>query len=181
LQSEKAIGTELRSSNGETVDAEVWPEGSLEVLSQVEAEQLRSEGEGGLYFLLKRCILAVLNSGAETDDALAVKEKFRDFEVGFIQQDRGLKLTLKAAPAAAFDSRYCATSFLSITRFVRVIASISNLRKASLTPYSTFSAMLIFFSRRFDRKSSFAGAGMPSVGRNTTTRKRSATNLACGA
>jgi len=102
LPNEKAIGTELRSSNGETVDAEVWPEGSLEVLSQVEAEQLRSESEGGLYLLLRRCILAVMNSGAETDDAVAVMEKFKDFEIGFIQQDRGLKLTLKAAPAAAF-------------------------------------------------------------------------------
>lgn len=102
MQTEKAIGTELRPSNGDTVDAEIWPEGSLEVLSQVEAEQLRSEGEGGLYRLLRRCILAVLNSGAETDDALAVQRKFRNFEVGFVQQDRGLKLTLKAAPAAAF-------------------------------------------------------------------------------
>ena len=102
MKKEKAIGTQLRLSNGETVDAEVWPEGSLEVLSQVEAEQLRSEGEGGLYLLLRRCILAVLNSGAETDDARAVQEKFRDFEIGFIQQDRGLKLTLKSAPAVAF-------------------------------------------------------------------------------
>lgn len=102
MQTEKAIGTQLRPSNGDTVDAEIWPEGSLEVLSQVEAEQLRSEGEGGLYRLLRRCILAVLNSGAETDDALAVQRKFRNFEVGFVQQDRGLKLTLKAAPAAAF-------------------------------------------------------------------------------
>jgi predicted Rossmann-fold nucleotide-binding protein len=102
LQNEKAMGTELRSSNGETIDAEVWPEGSLEVLSQVEAEQLRSDSEGGLYRLLRRCILAVLNSGAETDDARAVQEKFKDFEVGFIQQDRGLKLTLKSAPAVAF-------------------------------------------------------------------------------
>lgn len=102
LQKEKTIGTELRSSNGETVDAEVWPEGSLEVLSQAEAGQLRSEGEGGLYFLLRRCILAVLNSGAETDDTRAVQKRFRDFEVGFIQKDRGLKLTLKAAPAVAF-------------------------------------------------------------------------------
>lgn len=102
MSKETAIGTELRSSNGETIDAEVWPEGSLEVLSQSEAEQLRSEGEGGLYFLLKRCLLAVLNSGAETDDARAVKEKFKDFKVGFIQLDRGLKLTLKGAPAAAF-------------------------------------------------------------------------------
>ncbi len=96
------MGTELRASNGETVDAEVWPEGSLEVLSQAEAEQLRSDSEGGLYLLLRRCILAVLNSGAETDDTRAVLEKYRDFDVGFVQQDRGLKLTLKSAPAVAF-------------------------------------------------------------------------------
>lgn len=101
-QNEKVTGTLLRSVSDETVDAEVWPEGSLEVLSQLEAEQLRSHGEGGLYALLRRCILAVLNSGAETDDALAVLNKFRDFEVGFIQQDRGLKVTLKNAPSAAF-------------------------------------------------------------------------------
>ena len=98
----KGTGTLLRSVSDETVDAEVWPEGSLEVLSQVEAEQLRSQGEGGLYPLLRRCILAVLNSGAETDDARAVLEKFRDFEVGFIQKDRGLKVTIKSAPSSAF-------------------------------------------------------------------------------
>ena len=80
----------------------MWPEGSLEVLSQVEAEQLRSQGEGGMYTLLRRCILAVLNSGAETDDARAVLEKFRDFQVGFKQQDRGLKVTLTGAPSSAF-------------------------------------------------------------------------------
>lgn len=99
---EIALGTQLRSLSGDTVDTEVWPEGSLEVLSQVEAEQLRSRGEGGLYPLLRRCMLAVLNSGAETDDALAVLRKFEDFEVGFIQLDRGLKVTLKNAPTAAF-------------------------------------------------------------------------------
>ncbi len=98
----KGTGTLLRKVSDETVDAEVWPEGSLEVLSQVEAEQLRSQGEGGLYPLLRRCILAVLNSGAETDDARAVLEKFRDFEVGFVQQDRGLKVTIKGAPSSAF-------------------------------------------------------------------------------
>jgi predicted Rossmann-fold nucleotide-binding protein len=95
-------GTLLRSVSDETVDTEVWPEGSLEVLSQVEADQLRSQGEGGLYPLLRRCILAVLNSGAETDDARAVLEKYRDFEVGFIQKDRGLKVTIKGAPSSAF-------------------------------------------------------------------------------
>ena len=29
-----------------TVDAEVWPEGSLEVLSQFEVDQLRGSGQG---------------------------------------------------------------------------------------------------------------------------------------
>ena len=92
----------LRADSDEAVDAEVWPEGSLEVLSQVEAEQLREHGEGGLHSLLRRSILAVLNSGANTDDARAVLQKYKDFEVGFKQQDRGLKVTLKSAPATAF-------------------------------------------------------------------------------
>lgn len=94
--------TIIRRDSEQTVDAEVWPEGSLEVLSQFEADLLRNEGEGGLYRLLRRCILAVLNSGGNTDDARAVLEKHRDFEVGFIQQDRGLKVSLKGAPASAF-------------------------------------------------------------------------------
>ena len=98
----KGTGTLLRSVSDETVDADIWPEGSLEVLSQVEADQLRSQGEGGLYPLLRRCILAVLNSGAETDDARAVLQKYQDFKVGFIQLDRGLKVTIRGAPSSAF-------------------------------------------------------------------------------
>ena len=61
--------------NSETVDAEVWPEGSLEVLSQLEVDQLRSSGEGGLYTLLRRCMLAVLNSGSEIDNARTMLER----------------------------------------------------------------------------------------------------------
>lgn len=102
MSNEKLTGIDLRPNTGKVVDAEVWPEGSLEVLSQDEVDQLRAESAGGQSALLRRCILAVLNSGAETDDALAVQEQFKDFEVGFIQQDRGLKVTLKSAPAAAF-------------------------------------------------------------------------------
>jgi len=86
----------------ETVDAEVRPEGSLEVLSQLEVDQLRSSGEGGLYTLLRRCMLAVLNSGNQADDARALLDRYRDFSIGFIQQDRGLKLSLQNAPGEAF-------------------------------------------------------------------------------
>ena len=93
---------EKQTANVETVDAEVWPEGSLEVLSRLEVDQLRSSGEGGLYPLLRRCLLAVLNSGSQTDDTRAVLERFRDFEAGFIQHDRGLKVSLRGAPANAF-------------------------------------------------------------------------------
>ncbi len=85
-----------------SIDAEVWPEGSLEVLSQFEVDQLKSSGENGLYPLLRRCMLAVLNSGNDTDDARELLDTYRDFQVGFIQQDRGLKISLTGAPANAF-------------------------------------------------------------------------------
>lgn len=84
------------------VDAEVWPEGTLEVLSQLEVDLLKSSGTGGLYPLLRRCLLAVLNSGSESDDAKEVLQTYSDFNVSFIQQDRGLKVSLKNAPADAF-------------------------------------------------------------------------------
>ncbi len=84
------------------IDAEIWPEGSLEVLSKFEVDQLQSSGSGGLYPLLRRCMLAVLNADSQSDDARALLETYKDFEVGFIRQDRGLKVTLKNAPAEAF-------------------------------------------------------------------------------
>lgn len=95
-------GFAARADAEETVDVEVWPEGSLEILSQFEVDQLRNQGEGGLYTLLRRCILAVLTSGADMDDARELLERHRDFSVGFIQLDRGLKLSLKGAPSEAF-------------------------------------------------------------------------------
>ena len=89
-------------SSTQTVDAEVRPVGSLEVLSKLEADQLRCTSEGGLYTLLRRCMLAVLKSGSNEDDAGAMLERYRDFSVGVIQPDRGLKLTLIGAPQRAF-------------------------------------------------------------------------------
>jgi len=90
------------NSGVESVDAEVWPEGSLEVLSQIEVDQLRSSGEGGLYPLLRRCMLAVLNSGSDVDDARTVLQRYQGFDVSFLQKDRGLKVSLTGAPAHAF-------------------------------------------------------------------------------
>ncbi|MDJ0813464.1 MAG: nucleotide 5'-monophosphate nucleosidase PpnN [Woeseiaceae bacterium] len=78
------------------------PGGSLEVMSQLEVDQLRSSGEGGLYTLLRRCMLAVLNSGSLIDNARTMLDTYSDFELGFIQQHRGIKLSLRGAPAEAF-------------------------------------------------------------------------------
>ncbi len=71
-------------------------------MSQLEVDQLRSSGEGGLYPLLRRCMLAVLNSGSAIDNAQTMLDSYPDFELGFIQQHRGIKLSLSGAPAEAF-------------------------------------------------------------------------------
>ncbi len=90
-------------SNGPTETlVEVMPEGSLELLSQHEVNRLRSTGEGGQHEVLRRCALAVLNVGGHTDDTREVLEKYRDFDVYIVQQDRGVKLALKNAPPEAF-------------------------------------------------------------------------------
>jgi hypothetical protein len=81
---------------------EVRPEGSLEVLSQHEVNRLRSTGEGGQHEILRRCALAVLNVGSPSDDTREVLEKYRDFDISIVQQDRGVKLALKNAPPDAF-------------------------------------------------------------------------------
>jgi predicted Rossmann-fold nucleotide-binding protein len=47
-------------------------------------------------------MLAVLNADSHVDDARVLLDTFKEFEVGFIRQDRGLKVTLKNAPAEAF-------------------------------------------------------------------------------
>jgi len=83
------------------VDALVAPKGALEILSQGEITRL-SDGSGRLHELFRRCSLAVLNCGSDSDDAQAVLEKFHDFSIEIIQQERGVKLQLTNAPSNAF-------------------------------------------------------------------------------
>ncbi|MEJ2139376.1 MAG: nucleotide 5'-monophosphate nucleosidase PpnN [Gammaproteobacteria bacterium] len=78
------------------------PEGSLEVLSRKEVERLCRTGDGSLHELLRRCALAVLNWGSETDSAFEVLNKYADFELRILQQDHGVTLALKNAPQSAF-------------------------------------------------------------------------------
>ncbi|MEL6449053.1 MAG: nucleotide 5'-monophosphate nucleosidase PpnN [Pseudomonadota bacterium] len=84
------------------MDIEVAPEGSLEVLSQLEVNALRNQGEGGLYPLLRRCALAVLTSGSMTDDAGELLRAYEDFDITILETDRGVRLALQGAPEMAF-------------------------------------------------------------------------------
>jgi pyrimidine/purine-5'-nucleotide nucleosidase len=86
----------------EFVDARVGPRGSLENLSQSEIDKLLDSGQGGLYPLFRRCALAVLNSGAPTDNSKEVFDRYRDFEIRIVRHPWGVKLQMQNAPAAAF-------------------------------------------------------------------------------
>ena len=84
------------------MDALIAPEGSLEILSQVEAGQLRDAGGGGLYELWRQCSLAVLNSGASDDDVRRILSRHERFGIAVVQYEGGVALELKNAPDIAF-------------------------------------------------------------------------------
>ena len=92
----------MLSAAAPAIDTRVSPDGSLEILSQLEVNALLDSTAKGLYNKYRRCSLAVLNCGSFTDDAREVFETFRDFDITLVQQDRGIKLALKNAPAGAF-------------------------------------------------------------------------------
>lgn len=80
----------------------VHPETRLAVLSAAEVNELCAAQNSDIYALFRRCALAVLTSGINTDDARQLFEIYREFNVQFEQVDRGIVLHLKNAPATAF-------------------------------------------------------------------------------
>ena len=84
------------------VDARITPEGRLDVLSKAEVSKLLDTSQGGLYRLFRNCSLAVLNCGSTMDDGKELLERYPDFEIRVVQQQRGIKLEVKSAPAHAF-------------------------------------------------------------------------------
>ncbi len=92
----------ILSSRLPTVSARISPAAGLDVLSRNEVSRLRDATQGGLHPLLRRCTLAVLTQGIEADDARAMLERYPDFDIQVLQQDRGIKLELSNAPAQAF-------------------------------------------------------------------------------
>ncbi len=85
-----------------TVSTHIYPKGALDVLSREEVARLRDASAGGLHDLLRRCALAVLTSGSASDDPRAAAELYPEFDIEVGQQDRGVRIELKHAPAMAF-------------------------------------------------------------------------------
>ncbi|PJG86329.1 nucleotide 5'-monophosphate nucleosidase PpnN [Conservatibacter flavescens] len=80
----------------------VNPKGSMDQLSHLEVEQLTKKAKSELYTLYRNCSLAVLNSGAVTDDSRELLGKYPDFDVHLIARERGVSLELHNPPADAF-------------------------------------------------------------------------------
>lgn len=90
------------STHANTLSTLIAPEGSLEVLSQLEVNRLRDTSSQGVHEVLRRCALAILNAGAVADDAASVLAQYPDFDIALLQEDRGLRLKIDNAPAHAF-------------------------------------------------------------------------------
>jgi predicted Rossmann-fold nucleotide-binding protein len=85
----------------EVVDASVGPRGSLETLSQSEIEVLLNSGQG-IHALFRKCALAVLNSGSDSDNAKLLFDRYREFDVKVVRHPWGIRLQIRNAPATAF-------------------------------------------------------------------------------
>lgn len=80
----------------------VNPKGSLDQLSHLEMELLTKNAQGNLYTLYRNCSLAVLNSGAITDDSRALLNQYQHFDINLITREKGVTLELHNPPETAF-------------------------------------------------------------------------------
>ncbi|MFD1805594.1 nucleotide 5'-monophosphate nucleosidase PpnN [Pasteurella oralis] len=80
----------------------VNPRGSMDQLSHLEVELLTKKAKSPLYSLYRNCSLAVLNSGAVTDDSRALLNKYPDFDIQLVARERGVSLELHNPPQDAF-------------------------------------------------------------------------------
>ncbi|OOF45681.1 nucleotide 5'-monophosphate nucleosidase PpnN [Rodentibacter trehalosifermentans] len=78
------------------------PKGSMALLSHLEVECLTKTAQSELYQLYRNCSLAVLNSGAITDDSRALLQQYRDFDIHLVARERGVALELHNPPERAF-------------------------------------------------------------------------------
>ncbi len=85
----------------------ITPRGRMATLSQQEVNQLVNASKDNDYHdIYRRCSLAVLNVGSDTDNAKEVLKQYENFDIHVIQEERGIKLEIHNAPHRAFvDNR----------------------------------------------------------------------------
>jgi len=86
----------------DVIDARISPYGSLDVLSRLEVGKLLNASRSDLYSLFRNSSLAVLNYGDYLDDGRELLERYKNFDIRVIQEERGIKLDLRNAPASVF-------------------------------------------------------------------------------
>ncbi|NDY96663.1 nucleotide 5'-monophosphate nucleosidase PpnN [Wenzhouxiangella limi] len=87
--------------NAPRVSTQVYPSGKLTMLSREEVARL-SDASQQVGEVLRRCALAVLNSGEQGDDAESMLAAFEDFRIEVHQVNRGMRIDLHNAPGHAF-------------------------------------------------------------------------------
>ncbi|WP_044408701.1 nucleotide 5'-monophosphate nucleosidase PpnN [Thiomicrospira microaerophila] len=80
----------------------IRPNGALQILSKQEANQLCDHSDTGLNDLLRRCSLAVLNTGNNIDCGEKLLEMHPDFDIKVQSRGRGIELIICNPPESAF-------------------------------------------------------------------------------
>ncbi|MEM7054765.1 MAG: nucleotide 5'-monophosphate nucleosidase PpnN [Pseudomonadota bacterium] len=101
MNSESAPIPSKRSCEEQTLSTHIYPSGSLNILSREEVARL-SDATQEVGDVLRRCALAVLNSGNPSDDAEAMLARYADFSIRVDQVNRGIRLLLENAPSCSF-------------------------------------------------------------------------------
>ncbi len=80
----------------------ISPKGPLDLLSKSEIEALQTSSGNQYHQLFRDCALAVLSTGANSDDGHELLAAHEDFDVEVLSSPRGVKLQLTNAPENAF-------------------------------------------------------------------------------
>ncbi len=86
----------------QTISTNISPRAHLSLLTQNEVAMLTDTTEHGLYELVRRCALAVLNSGSKSDDGYSIIDQYPDFAFEVQGFERGIRLQIDNAPQHAF-------------------------------------------------------------------------------
>ena len=83
----------------------IQPPEAMALLSQIETESLSNSDFGDLFDLYRNCSLAVLNSGAVTDNAKELLDRYEDFNINIIKLNSIFGFVVRRISNADFFNR----------------------------------------------------------------------------